>query len=281
MAGVLVKHCHSDNGIFISDHFREDCCSKRQTQTFSGVGAKHQNARAERAIQTITYWARKMMAHAAIHWPGDGADDVRLWAFAITHAAWLYNHLPNKNLGWMSPMEILTKSRSGHCDLLRTRLWGCPTFVLHPKLQDGKKLPKFKLRGRMGQFLGFSEEHSKSVAMIRNLTTNFVSPQWHVVYDELFSTIRNDTRLKDTAVESIFNDLFDNCREYYGDEAVCPPEGATGDGDAPASDETFDDPPLELGGEWLTEPACCEKKTCLEEWRLKQHGIWRRQAKEF
>ena len=108
-----------------------------------------------------------------------------------------------------------------------------------------------------------------------------MSPQWHVVYDELFSTIRNDTRLKDTAVESIFNDLFDNCREYYGDEAVCPPEGATGDGDAPASDETFDDPPLELGGEWLTEPERREKKERVDEWRVQQHEIRKRQAKEF
>ena len=99
LAGVLAKHYHSDNGIFISEYYREDCREKKQSQSFSGVGAKHQNARAERTIQTISYWARSMMVHAALHWPNDGADDIRLWAFAVSHAAWLYNRLPNKNLG--------------------------------------------------------------------------------------------------------------------------------------------------------------------------------------
>ncbi len=37
---------------------RDDCISKDQSQTFSGVGAKHQNAVAERNIQTLCYWAR-------------------------------------------------------------------------------------------------------------------------------------------------------------------------------------------------------------------------------
>jgi hypothetical protein len=78
-----------------------------------------------------------MMTHTALHWPDDNADNIRLWAFAVTHAAWLYNHMPNKNLGWMSPLEIFTKTQSDHRDLLRARVWGCPVFVLHPKLQDG------------------------------------------------------------------------------------------------------------------------------------------------
>ena len=192
LAGVLAKHYHSDNGIFISEAFRNDCADKKQTQSFSGVGAKHQNARAERTIQTISYWARTMMVHSAIHWPSDGADDIRLWAFAVSHAAWLYNRLPNKNLGWRSPLEIFTQQLSDHKDLLRARVWGCPAFCLEAKLQDGHKIPKFNRRACMGQFLGFSEEHSTLVARVRNLGTNFVSPQFHVVFDEKFTTIHND-----------------------------------------------------------------------------------------
>ena len=60
-----------------------------------------------------------------------------------THAAWLYNHLPNKSLGWMSPLVIFTKTQSDHCDFLGTIVWGCPAFLLHPKLQYGQKIPKF------------------------------------------------------------------------------------------------------------------------------------------
>ena len=37
----------------------------------------------------------------------------------------------------------------------------------------------------MGQLLEFSDEYSTLVAVVRNLVTNFVSPQFHVLFDEL------------------------------------------------------------------------------------------------
>ena len=185
----MAKCYHYDDGVFILDHFRSDCQGKKQTQYFSGVGAKHQNGKAERAIQTIIYWDRKMMTHAALHWPDEKSDSVWLWEFAVTRAAWLYNNMPNKNLGWMSLVEIFTRTQSDHHDILRTRVRGCPDFVLHTKLQDNQKIPNFNRRSSMVQFLVFSEEHITLVAMVRNLSTNFVIPQFHVVFDEMFSTI--------------------------------------------------------------------------------------------
>jgi hypothetical protein len=53
-----VEHYHGDNGIFSAEEFWHDCEEKRQSQLFSGVGAQHQNARAECAIQTIMYMVR-------------------------------------------------------------------------------------------------------------------------------------------------------------------------------------------------------------------------------
>jgi len=44
---------HGDNGIFSAEEYRHDCEEKGQSQSFSGVGAQHRNASAERAIQTI------------------------------------------------------------------------------------------------------------------------------------------------------------------------------------------------------------------------------------
>jgi len=52
-----VKHYHGDNGIFFAEEYRCDCDEKGQSQSFSGVGAQHQNTCAERAIQTIMYMA--------------------------------------------------------------------------------------------------------------------------------------------------------------------------------------------------------------------------------
>ena len=64
---VCVKRYHSDNGVYDSNAFCKDCAGQNQKQTFSGVGAKHQNAAAERCIQTMSYWACTMMVHAALH----------------------------------------------------------------------------------------------------------------------------------------------------------------------------------------------------------------------
>ncbi len=164
---------------------------KHQQQTFSGVGAKHQNGCAEQSIQTIMSMACTFMILVSLHWDEQGSDAVALWPFAVCHAVWLYNRLPNGVTG-LSPMEILTGTCSDHKDLLHTHLWGCPVYVLDPKLQDGKKIPKWNCRAWQGQFLGFSDEHSLLVATVCHLTTGFVSPQFHVVFDDHFHTVYGD-----------------------------------------------------------------------------------------
>ena len=59
----------------------------------------------------------------------------------------------------------------------------------------------------MGQFVGFSDEHSSMVANVRHLTTGYISPQFHVVFDDLFETV-NRTGVDDQVVESICKGLF-------------------------------------------------------------------------
>ena len=61
-----------------------------------------------------------------------------------------------------------------------------------PDFQDGKKIPKWIPRARRGQFLGFSDDHSLRVGKIRNLVTGHVSSQFHVVYDDHFTTVSTD-----------------------------------------------------------------------------------------
>ncbi len=138
---VEIKHHQSDNGVFTSEDFREDCKDKNQEQLFSGVGAQHQNARAERSIQTIMYMARTFMLHVAFDWSDYHVDDLSLWPFAVKHAVWLYNRIPNQ-VTRITPFEFLTKSKADHHDLLRAHDWGCPTFVLDTRLHDGQKIKK-------------------------------------------------------------------------------------------------------------------------------------------
>jgi transposase InsO family protein len=46
-AGFSIKAYHSDNGIFASTEFRDHCASLKQSISFSGAHAHHQNGIAE------------------------------------------------------------------------------------------------------------------------------------------------------------------------------------------------------------------------------------------
>jgi hypothetical protein len=45
-----ISHLHTDNGIFTANVFCDDCKPKQQSQSFSGIGATHQNITAEQTI---------------------------------------------------------------------------------------------------------------------------------------------------------------------------------------------------------------------------------------
>ena len=109
-------------------------------------------------------------------------------------------------------MEIITKTKSNHRDLRSSHVWGCPVFVLEAKLQNYQKLPKWNRRSRKGQFIGFSDEHSTLVATAQNLKTGYISPQYHIVFDDLFETkfCRGENN---TVIDQICNDLFDSSRD--------------------------------------------------------------------
>jgi Reverse transcriptase (RNA-dependent DNA polymerase) len=213
--GVRIKKYHADNGVFDSKEFSDHMKQCDQTIDFSGSGAHHQNGVAERGIRTVTEWARAMLLHAALHWPEQAT--IETWPFALDYAVYIWNNLPKRGLK-ISPLELFSKTRISSHHMQRTRVWGCPTYVLDPVLQDGKKLPKWNPRSRRGQFLGLSSEHSSNIGLILNLRTGYVSPQFHVVYDDLFQTVPNAENGGLPFDEAIWDDLFRNQRERYIDE---------------------------------------------------------------
>ncbi|MGH3624340.1 MAG: hypothetical protein ACRDQ5_21565, partial [Sciscionella sp.] len=175
-SGVFIDNYHSDNGVFSSSEFRRHLESLQQGQTLSGVGAHHQNGVAERAIKTVVTRARTLMLHAAIRWPETA--DVTLWPMALNYAVHLWNVTPRESCGGLAPIEIFTSSRFDHPILQGTHVWGCPTYVLDPTLQDGKKIPKWRPRSRRGMFVGISPDHSTTVSDVLNLTTLSITPQY-------------------------------------------------------------------------------------------------------
>ena len=89
--------------------------------------------------------------------------------------------------------------------------------MLKAKLQNDQKLPKWNCWSRLGQFLGFSEGHSTLVANVRNLRNGYISPQYHLAFDDLFeTTVRQGDN--DPIIDTICNDLFDSSRDWYAEE---------------------------------------------------------------
>ena len=68
--------------------------------------------------------------------------------------------------------------------------WGCPVYALDAIFQDNiAVIPKWESRSCAGIYLGHSSFHAGSVAMVLNLATGHVSPQFHVVFDGEFYTV--------------------------------------------------------------------------------------------
>ena len=97
-------------------------------------------------------------------------------------------------------------------------MWGCPAYVLEPKLQNGQKLPKWNRQSRLGQLLGYLDEHSSLVANVWHLKTGYVSPQYHVVFDNLFETVFS-SGANNALIDSICKNLYGtSCEVYATDE---------------------------------------------------------------
>ena len=151
---------------------------------------------------------------------------------AVAYATYQYNHLPNAQ--GLCPADLFTGSTVPRHRLRDIHVWGCPVYVLDPDLQAGKKLPRWQPRSRRGVFVGFSSLHSSEVPLVLNLQTGSITPQYHVVFDDYFSTVSSVEREIDPPEH-----WADLCLE---DSTFIPTDGNPDDGGAPVF----------LDDDWLT-----------------------------
>eukprot|EP00957_Ditylum_brightwellii_P006011 455806-Ditylum_brightwellii.AAC.1 len=89
----------------------------------------------------------------------------------------------------MSLLEVLL----GHKEEITVKdyhTWGCLVLVLDGKLQpcQGNGPPKLDPRTHAGVYISHSHVHNGNVALVLNLQTGHVSPQYHLVFDDKFTT---------------------------------------------------------------------------------------------
>lgn len=176
---------------FLSHEFERHLAEKKQLQRVAPPGAHHHNGPAERAIGSCMNMARTMMIHAATHW-SDMADP-RRWPFAVQHATYLLNRLPNSNSAGRAPLELLTKQTLSAEEYTELHTWGSPVYVLEPKLANGDRIPRWKSRSRRGLYMGVSDKYAVSAPLVLNPFSGLVKPQFHCVFDDHFATVTSQT----------------------------------------------------------------------------------------
>ena len=188
--GVKVQNYHADNGIFRAHIWVNACRSNGQGLTFAAVNAHHQNGIAERRIRELQELARTMLIHATKRWPN--VAEANLWPYAIRMANDVFNETPSfQDASRRSPLQIFANTNI-HPNPKHWKPFGCPVYVLDSALQTTGIHHKWKQRSEVGIYIGRSPQHARSVALVLNLTTGLVSPQFHVKFDSGFHTVKQN-----------------------------------------------------------------------------------------
>ena len=128
-----------------------------------------------------------------------------MWTFAVNYSVHIWNNTPRQDLNFKTPDEIFSGNTSHLSDADKREImktfhpFGCPVYVLDAKLQNGQKIEKWAPRTRTGVFLGHSSQHSSTVALILNPSTDRISPQYHCLFDDAFITLQSDSESTNVA----------------------------------------------------------------------------------
>ena len=134
--GVLINFYKKDNDVFKANQFRNR--EHNQKLSYCGVNDHHKNGATERVICTLSEYAWVLMLHADVHW--DHGVKSEMWPIAVDYTVYLYNNLPNEQ--GIASAYFFTVATSPRHKLRDCHIWGAHMYVLDPKLQCGKKLPR-------------------------------------------------------------------------------------------------------------------------------------------
>ena len=101
-------------------------------------------------------------------------------------------------------------STKGHTRVKTFHIFGSPCCILDPKLCQKQYIPKWTPRSRKSVYLDISPQCAGSVALVLNLKSGYISPQFHIIFDDDFTT--TTARLTNKLPDN-WDDLFKNHRE--------------------------------------------------------------------
>jgi hypothetical protein len=106
----------------------------------------------------------------------------------VCHAVFLYHSLPSNETG-SSPNDLFTRTKHPSKRFSDLHPLFCPAYALDKRIADGNKLPRWVPRSDRYIFVGFSEQHASSVPLLLNPRAGSIVSNYHVVFDDWFSTV--------------------------------------------------------------------------------------------
>ncbi len=137
--------------------------------------------------------ARSMLLHDSAYLKH--GIDATMWPIAVQYSTYVYNTIPRTHN--ISPSDLFFGATIPQHKLQNVHVCGCPVYVLSPTLQAGNKIPHWESCSKRGILCGLSTIHSSEVPQILNLTTGSITTQFHVVFDDLFTTVSSVEREED------------------------------------------------------------------------------------
>jgi hypothetical protein len=176
------------NGLFANKGFCDDCTSCNQVITFCGIGSPHQNGNAEQKIKELTLGSQTLLLHTK-QMLSEYISTI-LWPFALKCCKDCLNNLVHP-ADDRTPYEMLADLESSTIIMSNLHTFGCPCYVLDHRLQSGNgAVPTWEPCAQISIYVGCSPSHASNVALVLNPRTGHISPQFHVVYDDDFTTVQ-------------------------------------------------------------------------------------------
>ena len=167
--------------------FTAQCNKKNKNITFCVVGGHYQNGIVERKINELTLIFRTLLLHAIRHWPE--YITTMIWTFALKEYALRLNKFSIQADGRSNEATLF----GVNVDIIEPAMFhtfGWPCFVLDARLRYGiSTCPKWYPWSRLEIYVGNSPAHAGILALVLNPRTVHISPQFHIVFDKLFTTV--------------------------------------------------------------------------------------------
>ena len=159
-------------------------------------------------IKTVAYHSSIMILNAMICW----IDVIitELWKYEIKLVIGVVNNCLDES--GITALERLSSTK-GHARVKQFHNFGSPCFILDPKLRQNKYISKWTPQSIQAVYIGISPQHAVSVALVLNLKTGYISPQFRIVFVDDFTT----------TTARITNKLPDNWDNIFKNHHELPP----------------------------------------------------------